>query len=111
MNFRDSFFITDLKMKLERKIEFYNPNLINHLSNQSYDEYLIKLKIYNEVLEVLENTDITREKIKGFLLKKISLTNELIKNSKNEKDIKKYNIIIEERENLTKLVMGPSDYK
>ena len=111
MNIRDSFYITDLKMKIERKIEFYNPNLISHLSKQSYNEYLIKLKIYNEVLEVLETNEITRGKIEGFLHKKINLTNELIKNTKNEEDIKKYNLIIEEYENLIKLAGDPSGYK
>ena len=79
MNIGNSFFITDLKVKIERKLEFYNPNLVSHLSKQLYDEYLIKSKIYNEILEVLETNDITREKIEGILSKKINLTNELIK--------------------------------
>ena len=111
MKIRDSFFITDFKFKIERKLEVYNPNLVTHLSKQLYDEYLIKIKIYNEVLEVLETNDITREKIEGFLHKKINLTNELIKNTKNEEDLKKYNLIIEEYENLIKLTGDPLGYK
>jgi len=111
MNIGNSFFITDLKVKIERKLEFYNPNLVSHLSKQLYDEYLIKSKIYNEILEVLETNDITREKIEGFLIKKINLTNELIKDSKNEEDIKKYNLIIEEYGNLIKLEGDPLGYK
>ncbi len=111
MNIGNSFFITDLKVKIERKLEFYNPNLVSHLSKQLYDEYLIKSKIYNEILEVLEINDIPREKIEGFLSKKINLTNELIKNTKKEEDIKEYNLIIEEYENLIKLAGDPSGYK
>ncbi|MHA1473595.1 MAG: hypothetical protein ACTSPA_10470 [Promethearchaeota archaeon] len=111
MNIGNSFFITNLKVKIEKKLEVYNPNLLTHLSKQLYDEYLIKSKIYNEVLEVLETNDITREKIEGFLHKKINLTNELNKNSKYEEDIKKNILIIEEYENLIKLTRDPLGYK
>ena len=107
MNNRYSFFISDLKMKIERKLEFYNPNLVTHLTKQLYDEYLIKSKIYIEVLEVLETNSITKEKFEEFIYKKINLSNELIKNRKNEEDIKKYNLIIGEYENLIKLAAGP----
>ena len=84
MNIRDSFFILDLKMKIEKKLEVYNPNLKAHLSNQLYDEYLIKSRIYNEILELMDTIDITRESIVEFLQKKIELSNELIKNTKIE---------------------------
>jgi len=48
MNIRDSFYIADLKFKIERKLEVFTPNLISHLSKQSFDEYLIKSEIYKE---------------------------------------------------------------
>ncbi|QEE15088.1 hypothetical protein DSAG12_00911 [Promethearchaeum syntrophicum] len=111
MNIRDSFYITDLKIKNESQLEDYNPNLISHLSKQMYDEYLLKSKIYYEILEVLEIDNINQENIKEFLNKKINLTMELIKNTKNEEDIKKFNLIIEEYKNLIKLGGDSSDYK
>ena len=111
MNIGDSFFITDFKIKIERKLEVYNPNLVTHLSKQLYDEYIIRLKIYNEVLELLETIDITQEKIEEFLKEKIKQINELIKNIKNEEEIKKYSLIIEEYQNLIKLARDPLDYK
>ena len=107
MNIRDSFFILDLKMKIEKKLEVYNPNLKAHLSNQLYDEYLIKSRIYNEILELLETIDITRERIEEFLLKKIELSNELIKNTEIEAEIEKNNLIVKEYQDLIKLVMDP----
>lgn len=107
MNIGNSFFITNLKMKIERKLEVYNPNLVTHLSKQLYDEYLIKLKIYNELLEFLETIDLTQEKIEEFLLNKIKLTNELIKNTKIEAEIKRSSLILKEYEYLIKLVMDP----
>ncbi len=81
MNIRDTFFISDFKMKIERKLENYNPNLVSHLSKQLYDEYLIKLKIYNEILKVLDTNNIAQEKFEEFLHKKVNLTNKLIKNT------------------------------
>ena len=111
MNIGDLFFITYLKMKIERKLEKYNPNLVTHLSKQGYDVYLIRSKIYNEVLKVLDDNDITIEKIKEFLKEKIKQINELLKNTKNEKDIIKYNLIIEEYENLIKLTGDFLGYK
>jgi len=107
MNIRKSFYITNLKFKIERKLEVYSPNLISHLSKQSFDEYLIKSEIYKEFLEFLEIDNINQGKIEEFLNKKLNFTNELIKNTKNEEEIKKFNLIIEEYDNLTKLVMGP----
>ena len=89
MNIRDSFFISDFRIKIERKLEVYNPNLVSHLSKQFYDKYLIKLKIYNEVLEVLETNDMTQGKIEEFLHKKIILTNKLIKLAEDPSDYKK----------------------
>ena len=110
-NIRDSFYITDLKLKIKKKLEDYTPNLISHLSKQMFDEYLIKSEIYNEFLEVLEINNINQEKIEEFLNKKIKLTMELIKNTINKEDIKKNKLIIEEYENLFKLAGDSSDYK
>ena len=107
MNIRDSFFILDLKMKIEKKLEVYNPNLKAHLSNQLYDEYLIKSRIYNEILELLETIDITRERIEEFLLKKIELSNKIIKNTKIEAEIEKNSLIVKEYQDLIKLLMDP----
>ncbi len=107
MDIRDSFFISDLKMKIERKLEVYNPNLVSHLSKQLYDECLIKLKIYNEVLEVLESDGITQGKIETFFCTKLNLTNNLIENARNEEEIKRYSLIIEEYQNLIKLAGDP----
>ena len=107
MNIGNSFFVTNLKMKIERKLEVYNPNLVTHLSKQVYDEYLIKLKIYNELLEFLETIDLTQEKIEEFLQKEINLTSELIKKAKIESEIERSSIILKEYENLIKLVMDP----
>jgi len=110
MNIRNSFYITDLKFKIERKLEIYTPNLVSHLSKQSFDEYLIKSEMYNEFLEVLEVDNINQGKIEEFLNQKLNLMNELIKNTNNEEDIKKFNLIIEEYKNLTKLAMGSLGY-
>ena len=107
MNIRDSFFILDLKMKIEKKLEVYNPNLKAHLSNQLYDEYLIKSRIYNEILELMDTIDITRESIVEFLQKKIELSNELIKNTKIETEFEKNIQIVKEYQDLIKLVMDP----
>ena len=107
MGIGNSFFISDLKMKIERKLEVYNPNLVTHLSKELYDEYLIKLRIYNEFLEFLETIDLTQEKIEAFLKEKIKYINDLIENTKNEEEIKNNNIMVEEYQNLIKLAVDP----
>ena len=72
MNIRGSFYITDLKFKIEKKIEVYTPNLISHLSKQSFDEYLIKSEIFKEFLKILEIDNINQVKIEAFLNKKFN---------------------------------------
>ncbi|MHA1718761.1 MAG: hypothetical protein ACTSWX_12580 [Promethearchaeota archaeon] len=96
----DYFFVSNLRMKIERKKEIYNPNLISHLSTDEYNDYLIKFRIYNEILEILEKEDMNQSHFEEFINKKLSKIQSEIKNTKNENELKKFKVMLDEYKNL-----------
>jgi len=69
--FKDVLDINRLKEKIYKIKIMYHPNLIANLSKEMYDRYKIRMSLCEELLTLLEQSNIDKEQIKQHFEKKI----------------------------------------
>ena len=90
--------INTVREKAQKIKGMYNPNLINHLSKEAFDLYLIRESICNQILEITNEKDIKYGKIIDFVKKKIKENKNQLKQTSDEIELTLIQQIIEEWE-------------
>jgi len=90
--------INTVREKAQKIKGMYNPNLINHLSKEAFDLYLIRESICNQILEITNEKDNKYGKIIDFVKKKIKENKNQLKQTSDEIELTLIQQIIEEWE-------------
>jgi hypothetical protein len=81
--------LLDLK-KIEEKIfkikSKYNPNLVANLSKEAHDLYTLRIFVCDQLLEKLNEEDITIEKLREYIKNNIEENKDRFKEKKNLMD-------------------------
>ena len=101
MNTEDFGNILSINMVREKALKIkgmYNPNLINNLSKEAFDLYLIRESICNQILEITQEKDIKYSKIIGLVNQKIKENKNQLRQTSDEMELTLIQLTIEEWE-------------
>ncbi|MFX1316259.1 MAG: hypothetical protein ACFE9T_10375 [Promethearchaeota archaeon] len=98
--FQETFYLSQLRMKIFSELERYHPNLVANLSKEMHEKYIIKKAIYDDLLELLDDIQITEIKVKEYIRNKIEINKKLLKTEKSEDQLKALKLKIELLEDL-----------
>ena len=97
-NFNEILSISKIEEKIFKIKELYHPNLINNLSKEAYDLYLIRNSICDQLLKLLNDKDVNLEKLRSLIIAKIEESKKQLSQAKNQPEINTIKMFIEEWE-------------
>ena len=90
------FDLDDIRKRIFKIKNIYNPNLISNLSKEMHDRYTIRESMCNDLLSLIEQIEINNEKVKIFIEKRIKDLEEKLRMSQNQEEAQYLQMEIEE---------------
>ena len=86
-DFQELLSLEDIREKIFKIKDLYNPRLIANLSKEANDIYLARKSICEDLQKLLEEKDINFDKVKEYIKDQIKENKDQLKQAQNDDDI------------------------